>query len=291
MLDETSDTDDTLLVPIANAETADRQLETAIDIAADRSYRILLVYVLDVPSQLSLQDGRRYLLEDHVEDTLAEAAARVESREIPVDTRIRLARGVSTGIVGAVDKHDVEAILLGWRGRPPRQGVILGSHVDRVLRDADCDVLVQRIKTPRPDAVDSVLVPIAGGPHSGFAAETAASIARRNDASVTLLHLLESDDPDRSGEDAQALLADAAAEFDDEQSVERALVESDTVAGTITDWTSRHDVTVLGVSRGGLVQRTLLGTVSEAVGRHAAGTVILAKRYDPVPSRLRRLLP
>ncbi|WP_440769623.1 universal stress protein [Natronorubrum sp. DTA28] len=291
MPDETVDTDGTLLVPIANAETADRQLETAIDIAADRSYRILLVYVLDVPSQLSLHDGRRYLLEDDVEDMLAEAAARVESRGIPVDKRIRLARGVSAGIVGAVEKYDIEAILMGWRGRPPRQDVILGSHVDRVLRDADCDVLVQRIKTPRPDDIDSILVPIAGGPHSGFAAETAASIARRHDASITLLHLRESDDPDRSREDAQALLAETAAEFDDDQSVERALVESETVAGTITDWTTRHDVTVLGVSRGGLIQRALLGTVSEAVGRHAAGTVILAKRYDPVPSRLRRLLP
>ncbi|ELY42259.1 universal stress protein [Natronorubrum tibetense] len=291
MPDETSDIDDTLLVPIANAETADRQLETAIDIAADRSYRILLVYVLEVPPQLSLQDGRRYLLEDDVEDALAEATERVESRGIPADKLIRLARGVSTGIVGAVDKYDVDAILIGWRGRPPRKDVILGSHVDRVLRDADCDVLVQRIKTPRPDDVDSILVPVADGPHSGFATETAASIARRNDASVTLLHLRESDDPEHSREQAQALLADAAAEFDDGQSVERALVESDTVAGTITDWTTRHDVTVLGVSRGGLVQRALLGTISESVGRHAAGTVILAKRYDPVPSRLRRLLP
>lgn len=291
MPDEISDTDDTLLVPIANAETADRQLETAIDIAADRSYRIFLVYVLEVPPQLSLQDGRRYLLEDDVEELLAEATERVESRGIPVDKRIRLARDVSAGIVGAVGKYDVDAVLMGWRGRPPRRDVILGSHVDRVLRDADCDVLVQRIKTPRPDDVDSILVPVAGGPHSGFAAETAASIARQHDASVTLLHLLEADDPDRSREEAQALLADAAAEFDDEQPVERTLVESETVAGTITDWTSRHDVTVLGVSRGGLLQRALLGTISEAVGRHAAGTVILAKRYDPVPSRLRRLLP
>ncbi|SDJ90972.1 universal stress protein [Natronorubrum texcoconense] len=290
MLDETSDTDGTLLVPIANAETVDRQLETAIDIATDRSYRIFLVYVLEVPPQLSLQDGRRYLLEDDVEKLLAEATARIESRGVPAESRIRLARGVARGIVGAVEKYDVDAVLMGWRGRPPRRDVILGSHVDKVLRNADCDVLVQRIKTPRPDDVDSVLVPVAGGPHSGFAAETAASIARRHDASVTLLHLRESDDPDRSREDAQALLAEAAAEFDDLE-VERALVESETVAGTITDWTTRHDVTVLGVSRGGLLQRALLGTVSEAVGRHAAGTVILVKRYDPVPSRLRRLLP
>ena len=58
MSQDTADADGTLLVPVANPKTADRQLETAIDIAADRSYRILLMYVLEVPSQLSLVDGR-----------------------------------------------------------------------------------------------------------------------------------------------------------------------------------------------------------------------------------------
>ncbi|MFP9193593.1 universal stress protein [Natronosalvus vescus] len=285
-----SDTEETILVPVANAETAARQLDTAIDIACDRSASILLLFVLDVPSQLSLADGRRYLLEDDDERMLEEAVHRVESQGVPVESRIRIARGVATGIVGAVDEHDVDTILLGWRGRPPREDIILGNHLDRVLRSAECDVLVQRIKLPRPD-VDRILVPVAGGPHSAFAAETAAAIARQNDASVTLLHVHDESDSDGTVEDAEALLEETRGQVSDVASVETALVESDAVTGTITDWTTDHDVTVMGVSRGGLVQRKLLGTVSEAVGRHAAGSVILAKRYDPVPSRLRRLLP
>ncbi len=281
----------TLLVPITNLETADRQLDTAIDIAADRSSRILFVFVLEVPPQLSLTDGRRYLLEDEHEELLSDAVERVESRGIPADQRIQIARGVATGIVGIVEKHDVDTIVLGWRGRPPRQDVILGSHVDKILSDAPCDVLVQRIKTPRPETVDSVLVPVAGGPHDAFAAETGASIARRNGASVTLLSVLEPSEPELSRKEATALLAERAASFDGARSVDCDLVEEPDVAGTITDWTTDHDVTVVGVSRGGLLRRALLGTISEGVSRHAAGTVILAKRYDPVPSRLRRLLP
>ena len=289
MSDLRSDVDGTLLVPVANPEAADRQLDTALDIATDRSYRILLIYILEVPSQLSLQDGRRYLLEDEDEQMLTDATARVEAAGVPVEKRIRMARGISTGIVGAAEKYDVDAILMGWRGRPPRQDVILGNHIDRVLRDAECDVLVKRIQRPRPDPVDAVLVPVAGGPHERLAIETAASIARRNDAAVTLLHVRESEAPERTRDEAKTLLAETAADFDDVQPVERELIENDNVEATITDWTSEHDVTVLGVSRGGLVQRALLGTTSEAVGRHAANTVVLAKRHDPVPSRLRRL--
>lgn len=291
MTDTLSTPDGTLLVPIANAETADRQLDTAIDIATDRSYRILLVYIVDVPPQLSLVDGHRYLLEDEDEQLLVDATERVEASGVPVDKRIRMARSVSRGIVGAVETYGVDVILMGWRGRPPRQNTVLGTHLDRVLQSAGCDVLVKRIKTPTPVKIDSVLVPVAGGPHDSFAVETATSIARRNDATVTLLHVLESAAPDSTRDEATALLDEIAAAVGDVRAVDRQLVESDAIAGTITDRTTEHGVTVLGASRGGLVQRNLLGTVSEAVGRHAAGTVILAKRYDPVPSRLRRLLP
>ncbi|GAB7020933.1 universal stress protein [Halostagnicola bangensis] len=289
MIDETAKTEGTILVPIANTETAERQLDIAIDLAIDQSYEIVLLYVLSVPSQLSLKDGHQYLLKDENEQLLADAAERVECHGVPVDTRIRIARGIATGIVGAVDAYEADTVLLGWRGRPPRGDVVLGSHLDTVLRNATCDVLVKRIKTPTDD-VNSALVPVAGGPHDSFSAETAAAIARRHDASVTLLYVLESDDPEMSRPEAEALLGETAGTFDSAQSISRELVKSDNVAGTITDRTATHDITVLGVSRGGIVQRRLLGTISEAVGRHASGTVILSKRYDPVPSRLKRLL-
>lgn len=278
-----------LLVPVANEETASRQLDTAIDIARDRSYRIRLLYVLEVPSQLSLVDGRRYLLEDETERMLEAAVADAERRGVPTDSRIRVARGVGTGILGAIEAYDADRVLLGWRGRPPRQNVVLGGYLDRVLRSATCDVLVERIKTPRP-TVENVLVPVAGGPHDELAAEAAASVATEQNADVTLLHVHQPEESDRTRAEAKSTLAETAKRFDDDRSVDRVLVEHASVAGTITDWTSEHDLTVLGVSRGGLLQRKLLGTVSKAVGRHAAGSVLLAKRYDPVPSRLARLV-
>lgn len=287
MGDSTPETE-TLLVPISSEETADRQLETAIDLARDRSYRIRLLYVLEVPPQLSLQDGRRYLLEEETERLLEESAERVAAAGVPVDQRIRLARDVGAGILGGAEEYEVDAILMGWRGRPPREQVILGGYLDTVLRSAPCDVLVKRIKTPTPD-IDSILVCVAGGPHDEYAAETAGSIARRHDASVTLLHVHDPAEPEPGRDEGAALLARTERHLEGVDPVDRRLVEADDVAGTLTDWSADHDVTFLGTSRGGLLERQLLGTVSEAVGRHAAGTVVLAKRHEPVPSRLRRL--
>lgn len=279
----------TILVPVANEETARRQLETAVDLARDRSARICFCFVLTVPPQLSLVDGRDYLLEDEDERMLETAVELAEERGVQATSRIRIARTVASGVVGTAEAVDADLILVGWRGRPPREAVVLGSHVDDVLRDASCDVLVERIRTPRPD-VERVLVPVVGGPHDELATETAASVARTRDASVTLLHVYAPSDADLEPTEAELRLAAARAAFDDVPTVERKLVEATDVAGRITDETTDHDLTLLGRTRGGLLQRTLLGSVSEAVARHAAGSVIIAKRYDPVPSRLRRTL-
>lgn len=289
MTDETPDAGGTLLVPVANEETVERQMDTAIDVAADRGMRILVMHVVDVPPQLSLTDGRELLVDDENEAVLRDATAMAEAAGVAVDSQLRIARSITQGLLGAIETEEIDTVLMGWRGRPPKEGLVLGGYLDKVLGMANCDVLVKRIKTPQPE-IDSVLVPVAGGPHDEFARETAASIARRNDATLRFLHVHASEKTELSRSAAETLLRDAANDARSVSTVEADLVEADDIAGTITDRTAEHDLTLLGVTRGGLLQQRLVGSVSEAVARHAAGSVILAKRYDPVQSRLRRFV-
>lgn len=285
---DASNTQGTLLVPVANAETADRLMDTATDVAADRTHRIVITHVVEVPAQIPLSEGGRLVDEDERE--LLDRAATVAKRAgVPTETRVRLARDVATGITGAAEQYDADTILMGWRGRPPRRDVVLGNYLDVVLRNASCDVLVKRIRTLRPVA-DSVLVPVADGPHNELAAETAGRIARRHDASVHLLHVLPFDPSASKRERGRGLLREARSSLGEVSSVERELVENDHVAGIITDRTTEHDVTVVGTTQESLLRRKLVGTVSEAVGRHAANTVILTQRHLSKTSRLKRLV-
>ena len=48
---------ETLLVPVANPETAARLLDTAIDIAHGQSMRIVVSHVVEVPPQVPLSEG------------------------------------------------------------------------------------------------------------------------------------------------------------------------------------------------------------------------------------------
>lgn len=288
MLRSPSSPGDAILVPVANREAATRQLDTAVDIATDTGRRILVVHVVTVPPQIPIDQGHR-LVEDDDRELLEYAAGLVADRDVPVDRSLRIARSVAGGIRTAIEDHDVGTVLAGWRGRPPRSGIVLGSHLDRLLREADCDVLVKRIRSPQPP-VESVLVPVAAGPHTEFAVATAASIARVHDAPLRLLYVLSPDDGGLSRAEAEELLDDHRRTLEGVPSVDREIAESANVAGAITDRTATHDLTVLGVSEGSLLQRKLLGTVSQSVGGHAEGSVLLAKRYDPARSRFRRLL-
>lgn len=289
MTDDASDADETLLVPVANEETVERQMDTAIDVAADRGMEILVMHVVDVPPQLSLTDGRELFVDDEDEALLRDAVSMAEAAGVPVESQMRIARSITQGLLGGIEAEEIDTVLMGWRGRPPKEGLVLGGYLDKVLGMAECDVLVKRIKTPQPE-IDSVLVPVAGGPHDEFARETAASIARQNDATLRFLHVHAAEQPELSRSEAETLLRAATDDARSVSTVEADLVESDDITGTITDRTSEHDLTVLGVTRGGLLQQRLIGSVSEAVARHAAGSVILAKRYDPMQSRLRRFV-
>ncbi|RQG88793.1 universal stress protein UspA [Natrarchaeobius halalkaliphilus] len=278
---------DQLLVPVANPETADRLLDTAIDIASDRDLEILVLTVVTVPMQLSLTQARDSLEIDESEALVEDVVERARGYGLEATGRIRFGRDVASGICGVATESNAEVILLGWRGRPRRRDVVLGSYIDEVLSDAPCDVLVKRIDRDRTD-VSSILVPVAGGPHTEFAASVAGSLARSHDARIELLTVV----PDRTEEtisDARAMLTRTSSMLGAVESVEETALEG-SVVETIVERTAAHDVTVLGAAEGGFLQRALVGDVPETVGREAESAVIMAKRRQDIPETVIRRL-
>jgi nucleotide-binding universal stress UspA family protein len=268
----------TLVVPVANPETASRLLDTAIDVARGRSMRLVVVHVVEVPPQIPLSGGDSLVGDDdEAVGLLDDAVERAADAGVAADSRMRYARDVATGIVGAVDAHDADALLVGWRGRPRRRDIVLGSFLDRILGEAPCDVLVKRIRTS-PVAVDSILVPVAGGPHCKLAVEIAGTIASQHDAAVRLVHALHPDADDSTRTDATALLQDYESFLSGmDVDVASTTVQHEHVAGAITDETATHDLTVLGATREPFLNRKLVGSVAEGVGRAAASPVILTR--------------
>lgn len=100
----TETSNQTLLVPVANPETAERSLDTTIDIAHGQLMRNVLSHVVKVPPQVPLSSGDSLIDDDVEEERLLNAA---------VESRMRYARDVATGIVRAVEVRDTDAMLVG----------------------------------------------------------------------------------------------------------------------------------------------------------------------------------
>ena len=267
-----ADPDGPILVPIANPETTDRLVETAADLAVDAGETIHFVHVIEVPAQLPLSAGED-LRDEASETTLS--YARELSLEVETDVSVRYARSVAGGIASAATDIGPSVLLMGWRGRPPRQTVVLGGHIDRVLRRSPSDMLIQRIRDPRGQ-VESVLVPVGTGPHTQFATWTAGVLARQCHAEVELLRVeTDTSDDELAGRD---LLDTARSDLGRVPAVAEEIVSDADPAEAIVARSTEHNVTVLGTSQKHAIQERFLGSVSNAVARDASGTVILAQR-------------
>lgn len=273
----TSNHDGYLLVGISNPETVEQLVPTAIDIANDRSLAIMLRNVVRVPPQVPLSEAPG-LIEAEGEDSLEEARQRVAEASIPVDSSLRYARSVAKGLVGAAEEHSAELLLMGWHGRPPRRDIILGGHLDTVLRNAPCDILVKRLNDEPKTEVSSVLVPIAAGIHNELAVDLAASIARVRSATLGLVHVVDMDATDEEHARASELLEDARAGASDLE-VTTEVIEHDDVVEAIVETTAAYDMTVLGATEQPIIRRKLVGTVSAAVGRDGDGQLMIAQRH------------
>ncbi|NIS36248.1 MAG: universal stress protein, partial [Actinobacteria bacterium] len=133
-----------VVVPIANPANVEQLMRTATTLAEDHGGEVLVTSVVTVPDQTPLSEGRQLATQRRA--VLDDALSFADDRGVPVSGAVRIAHNAGDGILNTLTQHEADAVILGWRGHPPsRSDVVFGSTVDRVVRDADCDVYVEKI--------------------------------------------------------------------------------------------------------------------------------------------------
>lgn len=82
-----------------------------------------------------------------IEATRDAAAAKISSalKELGIEADFEVVDGsAATAIVRAASKHGADLVIVGAHARPGVSGMLLGSATARVLRAAECSVLVVR---------------------------------------------------------------------------------------------------------------------------------------------------
>jgi len=286
---------DRVAVAVGNPDHVQQLVRTAVDVARERGGEVVVVAVRVTPrgSPLGLFTDEVIAREFGEERrALLDRAVEVASgTDVPVRGRLFVASSVAEGVLHALSELDCGCLLIGWEERGAerlgnaneegrlvsartRENAILGTNVDRIVRRADADVLVEKIGAVA-DGVESVLLPVAESRNTDLAAAVARAIATGNDARIDLLRVVESPSEEPA---ARELLAEASERF------ESVPVETEVRVGDVVDAivaaSADRDVTVLGATRTGRVRRRVVGSTPQAVGRRAEGSVIVAKRRE-----------
>ena len=132
---------ETILVPVdlGHAEEGSKALRRARKMGG-RQARIVALYVApDIPGFVATQ-----LPEEVMEEHLAEARAKLSTHAVGVGAEVEVRSGhPSTGILEYANEIGADLIIMASH-HPGVQDYFLGSTAARVVRHAECSVLVER---------------------------------------------------------------------------------------------------------------------------------------------------
>jgi glucosyl-3-phosphoglycerate synthase len=283
-----------ILLPLANPRTARDLVRIGSGLSDGRPTQITALGIVEVPEGVSLSEGA----------TNARTARRLLQRVldfgdeegVEIRTLVRISRRAHDGIIEAVGEEGADLIIFGWGG-PATAGQqaaaaakgtvqsVFSPTIDAVVRESPCDIAV--VKQRGIDHVDSILVPVRGGPHAELALRLAQTLARRFDAQVVVMHIVPKGIGERAMEREQQALDRFVRDHGGTKKIKPLLREATNVRTAIIREASHHGLVVMGAGAQPAEARDggyLFGSVPEAVATRAKPTVIVVKSRQALGS-------
>jgi nucleotide-binding universal stress UspA family protein len=174
-----------ILVPVANPASAEGLMAFAARQARIEDSEVIALHTVILPPQVPPSAGRGLIrrarpLIDQATEHLERLGARASSLVRVSHTRAWRA------ILDTVQEYDVDMVVMGWRGHSRDPSTIVGRNIDKVLKGADCDVVV--LQNPRAKPYGKVLVAVANPARGGLMLRVARLLAE-HDGAIDILHV------------------------------------------------------------------------------------------------------
>lgn len=272
-----------VVVPLHNPDHVYALLDYAEPIANARGLDQVAISVVEVPRQLPIQEGLRFV--PRKESLLFRAEEHAAMRQSGLTTDMIVAHRAVDGILSSVSRHHGEVLVMGWKGYTNTRDRVFGEVADRIIRYAPCDIAV--IKLASTEAPRRCLFPSAGGPNALLAAELLSALATVFKMTITICHVVEPDATDEERAEAHRWMTRTREKLTTDVDIDHLIIEAKTVAGGIAKASKDYDLVVLGAAREPWYQQVLFGEIPEKVARYSSASVLVVKRYE---GRIRSLL-
>jgi len=177
---------------------------------------------------------------------------------------------LANGLLRSIDRHDVDTLVLPGEAEA---GLLRQGLAARLALHADCGVVTVSGECGY-ERVPSILLAVAGGPHSALAADVARRIAVDCDAWVDVLHVVGEDaSPDRRRR-AEAHVEAATRRIARPDATSTRVVEAESAAEAIITQSAYYGLTVVGAPTKGRLREFIAGSTNRTVRDNARSVVL-----------------
>lgn len=183
----------TLLVGIANPETAPRLMNLAACLAQQAGASVVATHIVRVPPQAPLASARANPRTAAARQLLRAALGQCRCAGQPARGVVEMARQVHEGLLSAADSQRATLILVGLSELDPDRETSQRKFdrvMHRVARGAACPVMVAKFRIP---AESRVLLSLPGNPDLDLLEWVVRSLARRPGTTLQFLHVAARD--------------------------------------------------------------------------------------------------
>ena len=254
-----------VLVPVANPDRAEALLKVANRLLAIEPGDLLIAHVITVPDALPVSVGRDFI--DDTRPLLDAVSAQAEALGMVPNTIVRVGHRPADAIVDTVQESNSHFVIMGWAGRSHDPRTTIGSTIDKIVKDANANVIVVRGDVQIP--ARRILVPVQHPQHGHLVAHLAAAMAEEDDSYIRLLHVVDpstspSERAQRASDLREAVSAHAGidAPSGDGSHGERRFhirIEAGDVVETIEQQARDFDLVLMGASRESWLRRKVWG--------------------------------
>lgn len=264
------DTGRTLLV-VLDDRAIDRSVQLALALV-ERSrgeLTLLCPVVVAASTPLELPDDAT----DEYEALVASALELTEESDthVTATASVRVGHRLERIVREAVDTYDIDTVVVDAPIDVDESGA--PRRLERLANSVDCS-LVASNGVGSFSVVDTILVPVGGGPHWELMVDTAYALSVATGASIDFLHVIPDDASDDERRAASNLVMATSDRFADYDRIETWLEEAADVAEAIVEAARYYDVTVIGAPQRRRLKRLVYGSTSETVQIEADTPVI-----------------
>jgi nucleotide-binding universal stress UspA family protein len=142
-----------ILAPIDFSDPSRAGLDVAANMASRLGAEVLLVHVIpaipDLPKNVSIFKEGQYdqSLNEKAEEQLKELADSLAQKNVKARTQLGNANDVGMELIRIAESENVDMIIIATHGMTGWRKIAFGSVAQKVVKEAECPVLVLRTKT------------------------------------------------------------------------------------------------------------------------------------------------